>query len=174
MEVRDYNGQGKWTGDEILNRYSIYCNDLNILESIDLLPSTYTNQDVKWIQPVMYKVIYGIEKGDEACKLIGIEFIEEDQKSAFNRSIKIETVRALRRAKLDEKDKDRIRSRLIDLILASRIPHQYREYAKLLKKVGIGDRLEEIREKANKDNPTIMKVIQSLMQKTLNDDRPQV
>jgi hypothetical protein len=163
MEVRDYNGQGKWTGDEIIKRYFVYCNDLNILEPLDLLLSTFTENDVQWIQPVMYKVIHGIEKGDEACKLIGIEFIEEDHKSAFNRVIKVDTLRALRRAKLDEKDKDRIRSRLIDLILASRIPHQYREYANLLKKVGFGDRLEEIREKANKDNPTIMKVIRSLM-----------
>jgi hypothetical protein len=163
MEVRDYNGQGKWISDEILKRYSVYCNDLNILESINLLPSIHTDHDVQWIYPVMYKVIQGIEKGDQACKLIGIEFIEEDQKSAFNRHIKVDTLRALRRANLDQKDKDRIRSRLIDLILSSRIPHQYREYAKLLKKVGFGDRLEEIQEKANKDNPTIMKVIRSLM-----------
>ena len=35
-----------------------------------------TEGDVRWIYPVMRAVIEGMERGDPACIILGIEFID--------------------------------------------------------------------------------------------------
>jgi hypothetical protein len=84
----------------------------------------------------MEKVIDGIEAGDLACIRLGIEFIEEDSKFPFGKTLKSNTARALRRAPLSEEQKQRIRRRVFGLLRAGHIPHEYREYAKLVRKIG--------------------------------------
>ena len=60
MKVRDYNGEGKWSKDEIIRRYSQYCLELKVLNPIDLSPVEHLEGEVKWVYPVMDKVIAGI------------------------------------------------------------------------------------------------------------------
>ena len=100
MEIIDYNGEGKWLKDEILRRYSQYCKEQKVSEPLDLRPRELVSGEKKWIYPVMERVIEGIEKGDAACKRLGIEFIEEDGKFPFGKILKSNTARALRRVAL--------------------------------------------------------------------------
>ena len=146
METIDYNGQGDWTSDAILQRYTRYCQQLKVGNSIKLIPKTLVQGNKKWIYPAMGIVIEGIEEGDIACKWIGIEFIEQDQKFSFGKILKSNTARALRRAELDEEDKERIRKRLVNMLLTGNVPHEYKEYAKLLKKVGLESYRESLEE----------------------------
>jgi hypothetical protein len=95
METIDYNGQGDWSSDAILKRYTLYCKQLQINESIDLTPRTLVQGDREWIWPVMEIVIQGIENGDVVCRQIGIEFIEQDQKFCFGKILKSNIARAL-------------------------------------------------------------------------------
>jgi hypothetical protein len=117
VETIDYNGQGDWSIDGISHRYARYCKDMKVNNSIDLTPHIYIQGGKKWIYPIMYKVIEGIEKGDAACKLIGIEFIEQDRKFPFGKILKSNTARALRRTDLDDTNKKRIRKRLVSIFL---------------------------------------------------------
>jgi hypothetical protein len=144
MEVRDYNGEGIWSGDEIARRYRQYCREMNIEDPTDLSPVEHSKADVKWIYPVMYKVVEGIERGDAACRRIGIEFIEADGKFPFGRNIKYRTARALRRSELTEREKDRIRRRLVEIMTSGRTTRVFKEQARLLKKIGVGDYWGEI------------------------------
>ena len=89
MEIIDYNGEGKWLKDEILRRYSQYCKEQKVSEPLDLRPRELVSGEKKWIYPVMERVIEGIEKGDAACKRLGIEFIEEDSKFPFGKDFEI-------------------------------------------------------------------------------------
>jgi hypothetical protein len=73
---------------------------------------------------------------DAACIRIGIEFIEEDAKFPFGKILKSNTARALRRAELTEGQKQRIRRRVFGLLRDGHIPHEFREYAKLVRKIG--------------------------------------
>ena len=82
------------------------------------------------------KVIEGIEAGDAACIRLGIEFVEEDSKFAFGKILKSNTARALRRSSLSDSQKRRIRLRVFGLLRAGHVPHEYREYAKLVRKIG--------------------------------------
>jgi hypothetical protein len=163
METIDYNGQGDWSSDAILQRYTLYCKQLQVNESNDLTPRTLVQGDKKWIWPVMEIVIQGIENGDIACKLIGIEFIEQDQKFSFGKILKSNTARSLRRTKLEEEDKQKIRLRLVNMLLAGNVPHEYKQYAKLLKKVGLENYREILENGVNRSNNYVMKYFNYLI-----------
>lgn len=157
MEIRDYNGKDKWSKDEVIRRYKNYCVEFNIKNPLYLSPPEHTEGNVKWIFPVMYNVIEGIETGDAACRKIGIEFIEEDSKFPFGKILKSNTARALRRSVLTLDEQERIRKRLIEMLLSGNVPHEYKQYAKLLKKVGVGNYWNEIEQRINKSNGYVMK-----------------
>lgn len=105
----------------------------------------------------MFEVIKGIETGDEACIEIGIEFIEEDERFRFGRLIKSNTARSLRRAVLTSEQVERIRRRVAQMLIAEHVPREYREYAKLLRKVGMGDWWPFIDKRANRNNQYVLR-----------------
>jgi hypothetical protein len=169
MQVRDYNGEGRWSKDEIIRRYLQYCRELKVPAPIDLSPIEHIESDVKWIYPVMDKVIAGIEQGDAACRRIGIEFIEEDNKFDFGKILKSNTARALRRSELTAEEQERIRRRLVAMLIAGNVPHEYKQYAKLLKKIGIGEYWSEIENRINRSNEYVMKYYDYLKQDAERD-----
>jgi hypothetical protein len=157
MEVRNYNGIGKWSVDAITNRYRQYCRELKILSPRDLSPNESIQGNVKWIYPVMEEVITGIELGDAACRRIGIEFVEEDMKFPFGKILKSNTAKALRRCELTQEDQERIRRRVVGMLLAENVPHEFKQYAKLLKKIGVGSSWQEIENQINRSNKYVMR-----------------
>lgn len=157
MEVRDYNGEGIWSKDEIARRYRQYCREMDVEASIDLSPVEENQANVKWIYPVMYKVIEGIEKGDAVCRRIGVEFIEADGKFSFGRNIKYRTARALRRSQLTEGEKDRIRHRLVQMLISGKTTRVFKEHARLLRKIGVGDCWDEIENGIDRSKQHLMR-----------------
>jgi len=135
MDIIDYNGDRRWSRAEILARYSRYVAEIGIAPR-DLAPMEHSERGRHRVYPVMEKVIAGIEAGDPACVRLGIEFIEEDAKFPFGKILKSNTARALRRASLSDEQKHRIRRRVFAMLRAGHVPHEYREYAKLLRKIG--------------------------------------
>lgn len=157
MEIRDHNGEDRWSKDKIIERYTQYYRELGVQDPIDLSPVEVVEGDVKWIYPVMDKVIAGIEQGDAACRRLGIEFIEEDRKFSFGKILKSNTARALRRSELTVAEQERIRRRLVTMLLKGNVPHEYKQYAKLLKKIGIGEYWIEVEAQIDRSNEYAMK-----------------
>jgi hypothetical protein len=155
VTVIDYNGTGFWSVEQVLTRYLDYVKKYKIHEPRDLSPLLHSNGDKRWIYPVMDRVIEGIEAGDLACAEIGIEFIEEDQSFSFGVILKSNTARALRRISLTEDQKERIRKRVIAMLIAGYLPREYREYAKLARKIGLGQWLNELQSQLISDNPWV-------------------
>lgn len=135
MEIIDYNGEGRWSHVEIEARYRRYAAEARIIPR-DLAPMESSNPVWRWVYPVMNRVIEGIEAGDPACIRIGIEFIEENGKFPFGKTLKAKTARTLRRASLSNLRKSQIRRRVFGMLRAGHIPHEYREYAKLVRRIG--------------------------------------
>jgi hypothetical protein len=135
MDLIDYNGEGRWSRASIIERYAQFAAEAGITAR-DLSPREHSEQGRHWVYPVMHKVIEGIEAGDPACVRIGIEFIEEDAKFPFGKILKSNTARALRRTMLTDEQQRRIRRRVFALLRAGNVPHEYREYAKLVRKIG--------------------------------------
>jgi hypothetical protein len=96
----------------------------------------------------MDKVILGIETGDRACAAVGIDFLHEDQGFPFGAILKSRTARALRRAhrrgELSNAQCDRIRSRIVAMLLAGNTPRELKEYAKLARHIGLGSELTSL------------------------------
>jgi hypothetical protein len=135
MLINDYNGEGRWSRAGILARYEQLATDLLIAQR-NLSPMEHSEGDRQWVYPVMDKVIDGIEAGDAGCIRIGIEFIEEDARFPFGKILKSNTARALRRAELSDDQKQRIRRRVFGMLRDGHVPHEFREYAKLVRKIG--------------------------------------
>ena len=158
MSVIDYNGEGRWSRLEILARYARYAAECHI-QPRDIAPLEQSDKSgTKRIYPVMERVIAGIAAGDRACIALGIEFIEDDAKFTFGKSLKANTARALRRANLTGGQKDRIRRRVLAMLRDGHVPHEYREYAKLLRQIGFNaNDLAHIAPKLNRDNPYVLR-----------------
>jgi hypothetical protein len=135
MDVIDYNGVGRWSRSAIQQRYTQYAAEAGS-PTRDLSPLEHSERGRHWVYPVMHRVIAGVEAGDPACIRIGLEFIEEDAKFPFGKVLKANTARALRRASLTESQKQRVRRRVFSLLRAGHVPHEFREYAKLVRSVG--------------------------------------
>lgn len=155
MTVIDYNASGYWSADEILKRYQRYARQHRITEPFDLSPLVHSAEGKRWIYPVMDRVVDCIEKGDLACADIGVEFIEESGSFAFGRILKSNVARALRRASLTEAQKERIRRRVVAMLCAGYLPREFRQYAKLARKIGLGNWLTQIEREANLEEPWV-------------------
>jgi hypothetical protein len=139
MVLRDYNGSGRWSCKAILAYYDQLARRLRVAVPSDLRPMESVSADIQWVYPVMDRVIEGIGRGDIACIEIGVEFIEEDQTFPFGKRLKSNAARALRRAELTTWQKERIRKRVMEMLIAGHTPHEYRQYAKLARKIGLGE-----------------------------------
>lgn len=136
MPIRNYNGSGDWSVEAVQSRYRKHCARLKIQAPRALEPMTQRTADTIWIYPVMEPVIEGIAAGDPACMILGVEFIEQDARFPFGRILKSRAARVLRSCELPDALKARIRYRVADMLAAGNTPREFKEYARLLRKVG--------------------------------------
>lgn len=160
MEIHDYNGTGQWSVESILSRYERYAQRAGAHS--ELIPRVRTEGTVNWIYPIMDEVIAGIERGDKACIAIGIEFIEEDQHFPFGRILKSNAARALRHAELSQEQVERVRRRVVSLLLSGSFRREFREYVKLLRVVGMGSWWPTIEQEIDRQNPYMMRYYEYL------------
>jgi hypothetical protein len=110
----------------------------------------------------MEQVIDLIEAGDSAAIEIGIEFLQEDDQFVFGRILKSNTARALRRASLTQEQQARIRERLVTMMLAGQLPHEWREYKRLLRGIGLGSLWPVLEEGVDRENKSVMRYYEYL------------
>src|SRR5258708_12731796 len=128
--VRNYNGKGNWSVEAVQTRYREYW-DAHVDSFRSLDPKEAREGDVLWIYPIMREVIQGIEEGDVACIALGVDFVEEDALFPFGATLKSNTARALRRTRLTEIQKSRLRERISSMLPSAIIPHQLPPYPNL-------------------------------------------
>ena len=85
------------------------------------------------------QIIAAMKRGDRAAAWIAIEFIEEDGGFAFGSILKSNCARELRRFPLDDEQKRRIRARVVGMLERGFLPHEFQQYEKLLRRVGVAE-----------------------------------
>lgn len=160
--TRDYNGKDKWSVEAVQMRYREYCAALHVESCRSIDPFEFSQGEIHWIYPIMTEVIRGIEEGDVACIALGVDFVEEDALFPFGPKLKSNTARALRRAQLDEVQKARLRERISTMLASGTIPHEMREYAKLLRTIGVGEHWPRLERDIPRENPYAMRFYKSL------------
>jgi len=157
MEV-DLNGAGDWTAARVIERYQARARELRV-EPRALAARVDESHAGRWVYPVMDDVIEGIAAGDAACVEIGIEFLEPRLVLPFGRSLHCATARALRRAALSSWQAARLRTRIYAMLLAGWVPREFRDYAKLLRRIGLGDEWPSVRARVDETNPHVMRYV---------------
>jgi hypothetical protein len=66
--------------------------------------------------------------------------------------LKANVARALRRAPLTAGQEERIRKRVVEMLCAGYLPREYRQYAKLARRIGLGDMLSRVEQEADLNN----------------------
>lgn len=155
--LRNYNGEGRWSVEAVQKRYREYCGALQVEPSRSLTPREHSEGDVRWIYPIMDEVIVGIAESDAACVALGVDFIEEDARFPFGATLKSNTARALRRAHLNESQTLRVRERIATMLISGVVPREMREYAKLLRTVGVGEQWPRLEREIPRDNQYAMR-----------------
>lgn len=122
-----------------------------------LAMKSHAEDGVRFVYPVMDAVIDGIERGDAACIELGVEFVESDHKLPFGRLLHSNAARSLRRATLTLEQAARLRSRILGMLVAGHVPHEFKQYAKLLRRVGLGQAWEIAKAQVDQSNPYVMK-----------------
>lgn len=145
--------------DAVLQRYQHYASQLGI-QPMDISPQRIEQGLKVWVYPVMDQVLKGIKAGDAACMRIGVEFIEQDQHFSFGKLLKSDTARALRQQEeLPDDLKERLRTRIVTMLLHGNVPHEYKEYARLLRKIGFAEHWLHMRAKASRHNPYVLRYL---------------
>jgi hypothetical protein len=155
--IRDYNGTGAWSVPAVQTRYRRYCEALQVEYPRVLKAKEHREGRILWIYPIMEEVIEGIEENDAACIALGVDFVEEDDLFAFGKTLKSNAARSLRRARLTEEQKGRLRERVVTMLATGIIPHEMREYAKLLRVIGVGEYWPRLERDLPRDNPFAMR-----------------
>ena len=160
----DYNGTGKWSASQILDRYARYAAlhglDGNALQQAE----AHAEGDKRWLFPLMLRVIPLAEKGDPAALELALEMIEEDDFFCLGMVTKSNCARALRRAELTPAQQDRVRRRIVAMLLAGWVPQEFREYKRLLRKVGLGELWPVVDAEVDRENPYVMRHYKYLSQ----------
>jgi hypothetical protein len=159
LKTRDYNGPGDWDLESVQRRYLEHARKLGIQGVSDLAPKEHAEGGVRRVYPVMDEVIRGIEQGDAACIELGVEFVESGHKQPFGRLLHSNTARALRRAPLTPEQAARLRARILGMLVAGHVPHEFKQYAKLLRRIGLGQPWEAVRGQVDQANPYVMKYV---------------
>ena|SRR5215467_13998861 len=158
--IHNYNGEGRWTVAAVQVRYSEYCREYGVESPSPTIPREHVEGNKRWVSPVMEAVIEGIERGDKASIALGLDFIEEDAHFPFGKTLKSNTARALRRTSLTEEQVLRVRKRVTNLLIAGQILHEFREYAKLLRHVGLAECWPLMQRDAKLDNPFVKRFVE--------------
>ena len=158
MEVRDYNGTGAWTAEAVIQRYHVYCRQHGHPPRV-LQPREHVEGDVRWIYPVVDAVIDGIVAADPACVELDVEFVESGHKQPFGRILHAKVARSLRRVALSPDQIQRLRTRILILLIEGQVPHEYRDYARLLRRIGLGPTWPDVRQSIDAGNRYVMRYV---------------
>ena len=155
--VKDYNGVGVWSEEGIKSRYEQQASRLDTVPA-KLSSRRHLEGGYEWVYPLMDTIVTLIDGGDRAALEIGLDMMEEDNFFVFGKVIKSNTARALRRAALSEEQKERVRKRMVAMLIAGYVPQEFKQYRRLLRKVGMGSYWAALDAGVNQSNPYVMKI----------------
>ena len=159
VETIDFNGSGQWSAEAVQQRYLLYSKRYGHRDARELKSREHTEASVRWLYPIIESVVEGIKASDPACIDLGVEFIESGHKQPFGRILHAKVARALRQAPLNWEHITRLRARILSMLIAGQVPHEYHEYAKLLRRIGLGPTWASMRQRVDEQNPYVMRYV---------------
>jgi hypothetical protein len=154
----DYNPAGEWSVAAVHERYLRYAHALGV-KPRDLAPRTHQAASGSWTYPIVDRVVEGVRAGDLACVELAVEFIESAAHQPFGRILHANVARALRAAALTPVQVERLRQRILEMLVLGHVPHEYHEYSKLLRKIGLGPQWPDVLARVDRGNRYVMRYV---------------
>jgi hypothetical protein len=137
-----------WSADEIFAAHALMHGTYSIsdFEIGRWAAPSWMPQRYEWLRykETLNRVAEGIRAGDDACSEIAIRYIELQYIGSYSGFIRTKLARALRHAKLDDRQKSRLNEHLLKLVLARDYAEEFREYWKLWRLIVTERILEEV------------------------------
>ena len=131
------DGKDIWQFPQVQSRYRRYCAHFGIEHTELVFHPYYVERG--WTAGILDVLVDRMKSGDLAAAQIGIEMMEEDRGLAFGPIIKSNIPRALVKCDLTESHKERVRKRVVAMLLRPFLPKEFRQYAWLARRIGLGD-----------------------------------
>lgn len=138
-----YCPPNEWTFSEVRQRYERLAKSYKVK---DLLPLEYPYEsELIKLKHALWEISGGIKKQDGAAIEIAIEFVLSDVFFHYSGYIRATMARRLKSAGLSETAKERLRRGLFRLFSSDTFGPEYKEFARLLRNIGLGSMGEEYR-----------------------------
>lgn len=137
MEI-NHNAQGRWSVESVQAEYRRLSLVLGGVAGFEPTPRKHTNPiGCTWIYNIMDSVVDGIQLDDSSCVQLAIDYIQDNDMRPSTGYIRERMARALGGVELSSKQKSILAATFIQQIKSQKIYREFREYAKLFKKIGI-------------------------------------
>jgi hypothetical protein len=153
MPFEELDDKDIWRLDCVQARYRDLCRRYG-LDHSEIVMCSYSLQR-RWTAGILRPLTDRIKKGDLAAAEIGIEMMEEDRGLAFGSIIKSNLPRALAKCPLTELQKERIRRRVVAMLLRKFMPKEFRQYAWLIRRIGLGSWQAHLESEADRSHPWV-------------------
>jgi hypothetical protein len=160
--MNDYNGPDEWSVEGVQRRYAEAARCTGQSQLRDLTPREHSVPGQRWIYPVIEAVIAGAKQGDAASIEVATQFVESGHRQAFGRILHANAARALRQAQLTSGQKARLRKRILGMLVAGDVPHEFHAYVRLLRKIGLDESWPEVRARVDESNRYVMRHVRYL------------
>ena len=148
----DLDNKDIWQFERVRRRYARYCARYHI-DHVDLEVSAY---DIErgWTAGIIDCLLERAKLGDLAAAQICIEMMEEDRGLAYGSIVKSNIPRALAKCELTIAHQERICKRVVEMLLRPFLPKEFRQYAWLARRIGLG-KFEKKLHKADREDPWV-------------------
>ena len=161
------DNQDIWEFARVQARYRRFCKSYT-LEWSELEVHPY-DIEREWTSGILDVLIERMKRGDLAAAEIGLEMVEEDRGLAFGPIIKSNIPRAMAKCVLTEEQKERVRKRVVQMLLRPFLPKEFRQYAWLARRVGMQEWVGALQE-ADRDDAWVAWYVDYLLK--TNPPRP--
>jgi hypothetical protein len=156
------NGPGDWSLEGVRRRYAEAAQRSGQTEVRDLTLPELSSSGQRGVNPVIERVIAGAKDGDPASIEVAVQFVESGHRQAFGRILHANAARALKQASLTKGQAERLRHRILSMLVDGDVPHEFHAYVRLLRKIGLDNTWPEIRARVDEGNRYVMRHVHYL------------
>jgi len=131
----------KWTISAVRQRYELLSSSLKVKEPL-LFEYPYESELIK-LKHALWAISKGIKRQDGAAIEIAIDLVISDVFFHYSGYTRATMARRLKSIALSETSKDRLRSGLLRLFSSGTFGPEHKEFARLLRNIGLGSMEDE-------------------------------
>ncbi|RCU51623.1 hypothetical protein DU002_03900 [Corallincola holothuriorum] len=138
----------EWRREYVIQRYEQLAKSLRVCQPISFDGVSKTSPSVS-SKHALWAISHAVAKGDEAAIKIAKQFVLADVYFHYSGFIRATMARRLKSANLSLHDREELREGLYKLFYSGQFGPEYKEFCRLLRRIGLGHMKEKYKELGN-------------------------